>query len=106
MPTVALLLGVPIPYSNIGEVMAELFWDGDAVSAALQQLSVYHINAKQVRPHRTRGEEEWLFKHKPLLFRGGGAVTWCYLYGELIWKSCLLAVFAPVKGDTIFPKEK
>lgn len=51
VPTVALLLGVPIPYSNIGEVMAELFsGDGDTVSAALQQLSVYHINAKQVRP--------------------------------------------------------
>ncbi|KAM4640260.1 GPI ethanolamine phosphate transferase 3 isoform 3-T4 [Amazona ochrocephala] len=49
VPTVALLLGVPIPYSNIGEVMAELFsGDGDTVSAALQQLSVYHINAKQV----------------------------------------------------------
>lgn len=51
VPTVALLLGVPIPYSNIGEVMADMFTgDGDAVSAALQQLSVYHINAKQVRP--------------------------------------------------------
>lgn len=51
VPTVALLLGVPIPYSNIGEVMAELFsGDSDAVSAALQQLSVYHINAKQVWP--------------------------------------------------------
>lgn len=51
VPTVALLLGVPIPYSNIGEVMAELFsGDGDTVSAALQQLSVYHINAKQVGP--------------------------------------------------------
>ncbi|XP_009693241.1 PREDICTED: LOW QUALITY PROTEIN: GPI ethanolamine phosphate transferase 3 [Cariama cristata] len=49
VPTVALLLGVPIPYSNIGEVMAELFsGDSDTVSAALQQLSVYHINAKQV----------------------------------------------------------
>ncbi|KFO66104.1 GPI ethanolamine phosphate transferase 3, partial [Corvus brachyrhynchos] len=49
VPTMALLLGVPIPYSNIGEVMAELFsGDGDTVSAALQQLSVYHINAKQV----------------------------------------------------------
>uniref|UniRef100_A0A8B9FRL0 GPI ethanolamine phosphate transferase 3, catalytic subunit n=2 Tax=Amazona collaria TaxID=241587 RepID=A0A8B9FRL0_9PSIT len=49
VPTVALLLGVPIPYSNIGEVMAELFsGDGDTVSAALQQLSVYHVNAKQV----------------------------------------------------------
>uniref|UniRef100_A0A8D2P4A6 GPI ethanolamine phosphate transferase 3, catalytic subunit n=1 Tax=Zosterops lateralis melanops TaxID=1220523 RepID=A0A8D2P4A6_ZOSLA len=49
VPTVALLLGVPIPYSNIGEVMADMFaGDGDTVSAALQQLSVYHINAKQV----------------------------------------------------------
>lgn len=51
VPTVALLLGVPIPYSSIGEVMAELFsGDSDTVSAALQQLSVYHINAKQVQP--------------------------------------------------------
>uniref|UniRef100_A0A8C6YZW6 GPI ethanolamine phosphate transferase 3, catalytic subunit n=1 Tax=Nothoprocta perdicaria TaxID=30464 RepID=A0A8C6YZW6_NOTPE len=49
VPTLALLLGVPIPYSSIGEVMAELFaTDGDAVSAALQQLDVYHINANQV----------------------------------------------------------
>ncbi|XP_052526105.1 GPI ethanolamine phosphate transferase 3 isoform X2 [Tympanuchus pallidicinctus] len=49
VPTVALLLGVPIPYSNIGEVMAELFsGDGDTGSEALQQLLVYHINAKQV----------------------------------------------------------
>ncbi|XP_040977254.1 GPI ethanolamine phosphate transferase 3-like, partial [Aquila chrysaetos chrysaetos] len=49
VPTVALLLGVPTPYSNIAEVMAELFsGDGDTVSAALQQLSVYHINTKQV----------------------------------------------------------
>ncbi|XP_010212297.1 PREDICTED: GPI ethanolamine phosphate transferase 3 [Tinamus guttatus] len=49
VPTVALLLGVPIPYSSIGEVMAELFsGDGDSVSAALQQLLVYHVNTKQV----------------------------------------------------------
>lgn len=54
VPTVALLLGVPIPYSNIGEVMAELFsGDGDTGSEALQQLLVYHINAKQVRQGKT-----------------------------------------------------
>ncbi|XP_074851980.1 GPI ethanolamine phosphate transferase 3, catalytic subunit isoform X2 [Carettochelys insculpta] len=49
VPTLALLLGVPIPYSNIGEVMAELFsGDGNPASAALQQLSAYHVNARQV----------------------------------------------------------
>lgn len=49
VPTLALLLGVPIPYSSIGEVMAELFsGDGDAASAALRQLSAYHVNARQV----------------------------------------------------------
>nr|XP_025045285.1 GPI ethanolamine phosphate transferase 3 [Pelodiscus sinensis] len=49
VPTLALLLGVPIPYSSIGEGMAELFsGDGDAASAALRQLSAYHVNARQV----------------------------------------------------------
>lgn len=49
VPTLALLLGVPIPYSSIGEVMADLFeGDGDAVTAALSQLAAYHVNAKQV----------------------------------------------------------
>uniref|UniRef100_A0A8C8VI66 GPI ethanolamine phosphate transferase 3, catalytic subunit n=1 Tax=Pelusios castaneus TaxID=367368 RepID=A0A8C8VI66_9SAUR len=49
VPTLALLLGVPIPYSSLGEVMAELFsGDGETVSAALTQLSAYHINARQV----------------------------------------------------------
>ncbi|XP_037758449.1 GPI ethanolamine phosphate transferase 3 isoform X1 [Chelonia mydas] len=49
VPTLALLLGVPIPYSNIGEVMAELFsGDGGAASAALSQLSAYRVNAGQV----------------------------------------------------------
>uniref|UniRef100_A0A8C3SWL0 GPI ethanolamine phosphate transferase 3, catalytic subunit n=1 Tax=Chelydra serpentina TaxID=8475 RepID=A0A8C3SWL0_CHESE len=49
VPTLALLLGVPIPYSNIGEVMAELFsGDGGDASAALRQLSAYRLNARQV----------------------------------------------------------
>ncbi|XP_030423187.1 GPI ethanolamine phosphate transferase 3 isoform X1 [Gopherus evgoodei] len=49
VPTLALLLGVPIPYSNIGEVMAELFsGDGGTALAAFSQLSAYRINAGQV----------------------------------------------------------
>ncbi|XP_053155406.1 GPI ethanolamine phosphate transferase 3 isoform X2 [Hemicordylus capensis] len=49
VPTLALLLGVPVPYSNIGEVMADLFAvEGDAVSSALAQLAAYNINARQV----------------------------------------------------------
>ncbi|XP_062984432.1 GPI ethanolamine phosphate transferase 3 isoform X2 [Elgaria multicarinata webbii] len=49
VPTLALLLGVPVPYSNIGEVVAELFAaEGDAASSALAQLAAYSINARQV----------------------------------------------------------
>ncbi|XP_061468852.1 GPI ethanolamine phosphate transferase 3 [Rhineura floridana] len=49
VPTLALLLGVPVPYSNIGEVMAELFAVADdAISSALAQLAAYSINARQV----------------------------------------------------------
>ncbi|KAF7240006.1 GPI ethanolamine phosphate transferase 3, partial [Varanus komodoensis] len=49
VPTLALLLGVPVPYSNIGEVMADLFAvEGDAAASALAQLAAYSINAGQV----------------------------------------------------------
>ncbi|XP_054842576.1 GPI ethanolamine phosphate transferase 3 [Eublepharis macularius] len=49
VPTLALLLGVPIPYSNIGEVMADLFAvEGDAASSVLAQLAAYSVNAWQV----------------------------------------------------------
>ncbi|XP_053264491.1 GPI ethanolamine phosphate transferase 3 [Podarcis raffonei] len=49
VPTLALLLGVPVPYSNIGEVMAELFAaEGGAASSLLAQLEAYSINARQV----------------------------------------------------------
>lgn len=61
VPTLALLLGLPIPFGNIGEVMAELFsggsgggssrGDGDAShpdSPALAQVSALYINAQQV----------------------------------------------------------
>lgn len=49
VPTLALLLGVPVPYSSIGEVMAELFAvEGDATTSLLAQLAAYSVNARQV----------------------------------------------------------
>uniref|UniRef100_A0A6I8N613 GPI ethanolamine phosphate transferase 3, catalytic subunit n=1 Tax=Ornithorhynchus anatinus TaxID=9258 RepID=A0A6I8N613_ORNAN len=53
VPTLALLLGLPIPFGNVGEVMAELFSGPPAGtagprSAALAQASAYHLNAQQV----------------------------------------------------------
>ncbi|XP_040819160.1 GPI ethanolamine phosphate transferase 3 isoform X3 [Ochotona curzoniae] len=51
VPTLALLLGLPIPFGNIGEVMAELFSggkDAQPLSSALAQASALHINAQQV----------------------------------------------------------
>ncbi|XP_042305847.1 GPI ethanolamine phosphate transferase 3 isoform X2 [Sceloporus undulatus] len=49
VPTLALLLGIPVPYSNIGEVMDDLFAiEGDATSSVLAQLEAYSINARQV----------------------------------------------------------
>lgn len=52
MPTLALLLGLPIPFGNTGEVMAELFSGGSdpsrPYSSALAQVSALHINAQQV----------------------------------------------------------
>lgn len=39
-----------MPYSNIGEVMADLFAsEGDAASSLRAQLAAYDINARQVR---------------------------------------------------------
>ncbi|XP_062064006.1 GPI ethanolamine phosphate transferase 3 isoform X9 [Lepus europaeus] len=51
VPTLALLLGLPIPFGNIGEVIAELFSggkDSQPHSSALAQASALHINAQQV----------------------------------------------------------
>ncbi|XP_029423805.1 GPI ethanolamine phosphate transferase 3 isoform X2 [Nannospalax galili] len=51
VPTLALLLGLPIPFGNIGEVMAGLFSggsDSEPYSSALAQASALHINAQQV----------------------------------------------------------
>ncbi|XP_062064007.1 GPI ethanolamine phosphate transferase 3 isoform X10 [Lepus europaeus] len=50
VPTLALLLGLPIPFGNIGEVIAELFSggkDSQPHSSALAQASALHINAQQ-----------------------------------------------------------
>ncbi|XP_078530797.1 GPI ethanolamine phosphate transferase 3, catalytic subunit isoform X1 [Lissotriton helveticus] len=51
VPTLALLLGVPIPYSNIGGVMADLFswsYEDFNLSPSYTQALAYHINAQQV----------------------------------------------------------
>lgn len=51
MPTLALLLGLPIPFGNIGEVMAELFSvveDSQPHSSALAQATALYLNAQQV----------------------------------------------------------
>lgn len=51
MPTLALLLGLPIPFGNIGEVMAELFSEVEGsqpYSSAVAQASALHLNAQQV----------------------------------------------------------
>ncbi|XP_036891658.1 GPI ethanolamine phosphate transferase 3 [Sturnira hondurensis] len=51
VPTLALLLGLPIPFGNIGEVMTELFSEAEDFqphSSALAQASALHLNAQQV----------------------------------------------------------
>lgn len=51
VPTLALLLSVPIPYSSVGQVLLPLFPShGKAEGAAggLSQLEALWINAKQV----------------------------------------------------------
>lgn len=51
MPTLALLLGLPIPFGNIGEVITELFSGGNdshPQASALAQVSGLYINAQQV----------------------------------------------------------
>lgn len=72
MPTLALLLGLPIPFGNTGEVMAELFSGSSdpsrPYSSALAQASALHINAQQVGGRL----DFWVMKHKdkrdPIVF--------------------------------------
>lgn len=51
VPTLALLLGVPIPYSSVGQVLLPLFPPHEQTEGAvrgLSQLEALWINAKQV----------------------------------------------------------
>lgn len=51
VPTLALLLGVPIPYSSVGQVLLPLFpshGQTEGVAGGLSQLEALWINAKQV----------------------------------------------------------
>ncbi|TNM91816.1 hypothetical protein fugu_018827 [Takifugu bimaculatus] len=51
VPTLALLLGVPIPYSSVGQVLLPLFpshGPAEGVAGGLSQLDALWINAKQV----------------------------------------------------------
>ncbi|XP_077479326.1 GPI ethanolamine phosphate transferase 3, catalytic subunit [Stigmatopora argus] len=48
VPTLALLLGVPIPYSSVGQVLLPLFPPLGAEATSLGQLEALWINAKQV----------------------------------------------------------
>lgn len=51
VPTLALLLGVPIPYSSVGQVLLPLFpshRQTDGAAGGLSQLEALWINAKQV----------------------------------------------------------
>lgn len=62
VPTLALLLGVPIPYSNIGQALLPLFPRDTGSPAApprLGQAEALWINTKQVRSSRPkRGSQE------------------------------------------------
>lgn len=51
VPTLALLLGVPIPYSSVGQVLLPLFpshGHAEGPAGGLSQLDALWINAKQV----------------------------------------------------------
>ncbi|XP_040277130.1 GPI ethanolamine phosphate transferase 3 [Bufo bufo] len=49
VPSLSLLLGLPIPYSNLGAIIDDLFgWPEDKLSALLSKTSAYHINGQQV----------------------------------------------------------
>lgn len=58
VPTLALLLGIPIPYSSVGQVMLSLFHSNSAQDAAegLSQMEALWINTRQVRNLRAETE--------------------------------------------------
>ena len=51
VPTLALLLGAPIPYSNVGQVLLPLFPEAQGAAAGLSQLEALWVNVKQVGGH-------------------------------------------------------
>ena len=51
VPTLSLLLGLPIPFSNVGKLIYELF---DIPNAGIRQLQYLKINIEQVFTYLTK----------------------------------------------------
>ena len=51
VPTLSLLLGLPIPFSNVGKLIYELF---DVPNAGIRQLQYLKINIEQVFTYLTK----------------------------------------------------
>ena len=76
VPTLALMLGLPIPYNNLGSVVPELFWDdleGRRFNRALElnaaQVERY-LHTYRASPHGSDiSPEDSLSASKPLEFR-------------------------------------
>lgn len=75
VPTLALLLGIPIPYSSVGQVLLPLFPPNSSLGAlaGLSQAEALWINVKQVslrdraRPTCWRYTEIYTFQSKIML---------------------------------------
>lgn len=74
VPTLALLLGIPIPYSSVGQVLLPLFPSHKQIEGAvacLSQLEALWINAKQVVP--------FIRKERSFIYNVSQKVS-CYTY--------------------------
>ena len=54
VPTISLMLGIPVPFSNLGTVIVDLFdydpsHSNDSLARMQQKLSALHLNAQQVQ---------------------------------------------------------
>ena len=73
VPTLSLLLGVPIPYSNLGSVITEVMYDHNSKAADNQLLQALKINQQQITNYLTHYNLVlfiWSCCYLPLSVRG------------------------------------
>ncbi|KAF4598755.1 mannose-ethanolamine phosphotransferase gpi13 [Pleurotus pulmonarius] len=102
VPTMSLLLGLPIPFNNLGSVIPEVFQRAGLLSQALEINAVQiksYLDAYRSSPSGGELSESWSFLEKTWFASVNGEPTNMYEFNRLALSTCrsLWAQFNPMR---------